>query len=93
METLPALLCMYQLGQAFIEDEDQPEDASDREAMQRILDELEALVEAEAAEPDEVETASRREDTVNARELSRLRREADGAVKVAHERLYRRAAQ
>jgi uncharacterized protein len=58
METLPGLLCMYQLGQDFIDDEDQPDDAADVAAMQEILGELELLVQAEANEPTEPEDRS-----------------------------------
>jgi uncharacterized protein len=86
METLPGLVQMYELGQEFMADEDLPEDTPDRDAMQAVLDQLEALVEAEAGEPNE---RSRREDS--GRELVRLRCEADGAARVARERLYRRS--
>jgi HK97 family phage prohead protease len=97
METLPGLVQMYEMGEEFIEDEDQPEDAADRAAMQAVLDQLEALIEAEAAEPNEPgedepgETEGRRVDTANAREIGRLRREAEAAVRIANERLYRKA--
>lgn len=57
METLPDLVAMYELGQSFIEDE--VEDASDQAAMQEILTRIEALIEAEAAEPSEVLEAAR----------------------------------
>lgn len=104
MESVLCLTQMYELGQAFMEDEDQPDDASDRAAMQQILDGLEALIEAEASEPNdegsEMEMNGRPKGATEHRadagadrgEIVRLQREAEAAALVARERLYRRVS-
>jgi hypothetical protein len=53
MESLPILTDMYELGQQFIEVEDDPGDEADAATMTGILGQLEGLIEAEATEPNE----------------------------------------
>jgi HK97 family phage prohead protease len=51
MPSLQLLVHMYECAQEFIDAEVEPDDADDRAAMGRIMGELEALIEVEAAEP------------------------------------------
>jgi hypothetical protein len=51
MPSVQLLAHMYECGQQFIEIEDEPDDGPDREAMGRVLAELEALIGVEAQEP------------------------------------------
>lgn len=51
IESLEALVCMYEWGVWFIGLENQPDDADDRANMQSILDTLDGLIKVEAAEP------------------------------------------
>ncbi len=51
MPSISLLTQMHDLGTEFIETETDPDDAADRDAMTQILASIEALVEAEAAEP------------------------------------------
>lgn len=53
MESISTLTDMYELGKAFIADETDASDGADRGAMQSILDQIEALIEVEATEPNE----------------------------------------
>lgn len=51
VESLALLVTMYQYGQWFIDQEDEPNDEPDRQAMYQILDGIGALMVAEAGEP------------------------------------------
>lgn len=55
--SLAALVEMYDCGLAFIELENDPDDQPDRDAMQKILTELEALMATEATEDESAEPA------------------------------------
>ncbi len=54
MPSVSLLTQMYELGQEFIEAENDTDDADDRDAMAQILTQIEALVKAEADEPSDM---------------------------------------
>jgi len=90
MPSVQLLVHMYECGQQFIEVETEPDDGPDREAMTRILSELEGLIGVEAQEPNPdtgVDADMDSGDRSHVNELKELRRETRTELELAKRRL------
>lgn len=86
---MPSLLClteMWELGQDFIDCEDDPDDGPDRAAMQAVLSELEKLIQTEASEDEGAEDeGAESEGRSRARAALKRRAEKAGANTIAQD--------
>lgn len=84
VESLEALVAMYEWGIWFIDLENAADDAVDRESMQKVLDELDRLIQVEAVEPYEPDPADQGDDP---EESERSRRAGDQPAGGANEEI------
>lgn len=89
MPSVQLLAQMYECAQEFIATETEPDDAPDRAAMARIMGELEALIEVEAAEPNPApgEEMDAERAVQHANELKTLRAQTRTELELAKRRL------